>query len=354
MNIQALLSLVVLIFSGCQVVAPQIEEEVVVGAETPFTEVDLNEPEETIEPEPEEIISEIRGENSPLSLKSFLDGEFIGKDFTIGRLFKEWGTHNSYYAEYMSNGLKISGTWHVPAGDGPFPVLILNHGYFPPETYKNGYGFGREQKYFARKGYAVLHIDYRGYAFSDKDPEALTGRRFASTGYSADAVNAILALKESGLPYLDMNRVGMFGHSMGGGVTLNAALARPDLMKAAVVWGPVSADFEDNYFKWTENRMTPESTEIFESTFGPLNDSDSFKALSALTYLDRLKTPLLIQHGTADESCDIEWSRTLDRALLEFGADYKYIEYEGAPHVFWYDDWDTAIKEAARFFEEHL
>ena len=232
--------------------------------------------------------------------------------------------------------------------------MILNHGYFPPEEYTNGYGFGREQKYFARQGYAVLHIDYRGYAFSDKDPEALTGRRFSYTGYSTDAINAILALKNAKLNYLDLDRVGMFGHSMGGGVTLNAILARPDFIKAAVMWGPVSADYEDNYRKWTANRMTSESIALFETEFGPLNQRDSFSALSPIKYLNRLKTPLLVQHGTADESCPIEWSQNLNQELKSIGANYNYIEYEGYPHVFWNNKWEQAIKDSANFFSEHL
>ncbi len=283
-----------------------------------------------------------------------MEQDFIGEDFKVGNLIQNFGTHKSYYATYKSNGLKISGTWHVPNKEGPFPILILNHGYFPPETYTNGYGFGREQKYFARAGYAVFHIDYRGYAFSDKDPEALTGRRFGYIGYSTDAVNAILALKGSGIENLDFDRVGMFGHSMGGGVTLNALLARPDLIQAAVMWGPVSADYEDNFRKWTVGRMDEDIQSVFEAEFGSIDEASSFEALSPLNYLDRLKTPLLIQHGTADESCPVEWSQKLEKRLAQLDKDYEYLEYEGVPHVFWNENWDKAIGDAHSFFTENL
>lgn len=319
------------------------------GKPTPVGHVNIKKEVITTETAPR-----IRGESDPWSLKSFLDGDFSGTDFTIGNLLTDWGTHKSYYSTYRSDGLKISATFHVPNGEGPFPVLILNHGYFPPEDYTNGYGFGREQKHFARLGYAVLHIDYRGYGFSDKDPEALIGRRFGYTGYSSDAVNAVLALKAANLAYLDMSRVGVFGHSLGGGVTLQAALARPDLIKAAVLWGPISADNQDNFEKWNRDRMTPQATEMFTNRFGSIDDPASFVALSPLTYLDRLQVPILIQHGTADESCPIEWSRELDSALRQTGADYQYLEYEGFPHVFWNEDWDRAINDTTNFLSERL
>jgi len=340
----------ILLIAGC---IPQMEEPETKGDSISKIEILKQEvkKKQTEESGPKEVI---QGENHPLSLKSFIEGEFIGSDFTIGNLLTDWGSHKSYYASYKSNGLKISTTWHIPNREGSFPLLILNHGYFPPNTYTNGYGFGREQKHFARHGYAVLHIDYRGYAYSDTDPEALTGPRLGYMGYSADAVNAIKALEAAQIPNIDLSRVGMFGHSLGGGVTLNAILSAPELIHAAVLWGPVSANYQDNYHKWTKDRMTRESKNIFESAFGPLNNPSSFKALSPLSYIDQLSVPLLIQHGTADESCPIEWSRTLAKALSKTQANYKYIEYEEFPHVFWNENWDIAIEEATKFFDQNL
>lgn len=294
----------------------------------------------------------LKGEASPYSFQSFLNKDFVGTDFTVGNLLTDWGTHKSYYATYRSDGLKISATLHVPTGNGPFPILILNHGYFPPSEYTNGYGFGREQKYFARQGYAVLHIDYRGYGFSDPAPES--PRLWGDTGYAADAINAALALKTANLPYLDTNRIGLFGHSLGGGVTLNAALARPDLFAAGVMWGPVSSDYWNNFNQWRRDDVTPEQKAQFEAEFGSLDDQDSFLALSAFPYLEALEVPLLIQHGTADESCPVEWSRSTAQQLQELGKNVEYIEYEGFSHVFWNQNWDKAIADAQTFLEVYL
>ena len=301
-----------------------------------------------------EVIETKAGENSPLSFKTFLEQDFVGSDFKVGTLLTDWGTHRSYFATYQSNGLKISGTWHVPKGEGPFPLLILNHGYFPPETYTNGYGFGREQKYFARNGYAVFHTDYRNYAYSDKDPEGSSSRRFGDTGYATDAINAILAIIEADLPNVDTDRVGMLGHSLGGGVTLNAVLAKPELIDAAVLWGPVSSDYYDNFQKWTRNRMTPERIAEFERDFGSIDDRSAFALVSPRTYLDQLTVPLLIQQGTADESCPVEWARATRDELTNLGKDFEYLEYEGYPHVFWNEKWDRAASDALAYLDQYV
>lgn len=295
-----------------------------------------------------------RGHDSQYSFQSFIDEDFQGSDFTIGSAFEEYDSHTSYSVSYLSQGILISGTLHIPKGEGPFPVLILNHGYFPPETYTNGYGFGREQKYFVRHGYAVLHIDYRGYGFSEDDDFPWGERQWAYLGYSTDAFNAIYALEALNHPNLDMNRVGMFGHSLGGAVTLNVLTAHPDLVDAAVIWGSSSGDYEDNFNQWTRDNFNTESQKAFEDIFGDIDDSDSFRALSAETYFDRIQTPLSIHHGTEDEDVPLEWSQETYRILTDLGKEVEYYEYEGAAHVFWNAYWDQAIQDSRLFFDTHL
>ena len=302
--------------------------------------------------ETKSVVSKLPGEDSVHSFKTFLEKGFVGTDFTVGNLLTDWGTHKSYFATYSSNGLKISGTWHVPNGVGPFPVLILNHGYFPPETYTNGYGFGREQKYFAGQGYAVFHTDYRGYAFSDPAPE--NQRLWGDLGAATDAINAGLAIKNANLDFIDNDNMGLFGHSLGGGVALNAALAKPDLFKVGVMWGPVSSNYWDNFNQWRREGVTSEQIELFEETFGSIDDEKSFTALSAFPYLDRLEVPLLIQHGTADESCPVEWSQFTFQELQRLGKNAEYIEYDGYPHVFWNENWNIAIEDANDYIENFL
>lgn len=174
-----------------------------------------------------------------------------GRDLRLGRVLARTGAYTRYAVTYRSDGLRISGVMNVPTGTGPFPVLVLAHGYIDPEVYTTGRGLAREQDYLARRGFVVLHTDYRNHAGSDDDPgDALRLR----LGYTEDVVNAVLAVKASPLPSLDPGRVGLLGRSLGGGVVLNALVVRPRLVDAAVMYAPISSDAVDNFERWTRGQ----------------------------------------------------------------------------------------------------
>ena len=184
---------------------------------------------------------------SRVSIPGLIERDYDGRGLRLGRVLAGTGDYVRHAATYRSDGLRISGVMNIPRGKGPFPVLVLLHGYIDPAYYVTGQGLMREQDYLAREGYAVLHIDYRNHAGSDDDPAA---ERRLRLGYTADTINAVLAVKRSGIARLDGDRVGLLGRSMGGGVTYNALVTRPGLVKAAVVFAPVSSRTADNFNRW--------------------------------------------------------------------------------------------------------
>ena len=204
----------------------------------------------------------------------------------------------------------------MPTGKGPFPAVVLNHGYIEPSVYVTGQGLAREQDWLARAGFVVLHTDYRGHAAGDP---ATTSSRETRLGYTRDSINAVLALEK--LPYVDPDKMAMLGRSMGGGVTLNALVAAPGLVDAAVVYASVSSRFLDNLRHFTlPNR--PEAAQALYDRFGTPQEAPAFyRGLSSRTYFDRITEPVLIHHGTADDTCPIRWSRTTQRLLREAGVD---------------------------------
>ena len=160
----------------------------------------------------------------PYTLPKLMERAFNGHDLKLDHVLDRKKTYTRYYITYRSDSLTISGIMNIPVGKGPFPVLILNHGYIPPKVYTNGRGLKREQDYLARAGYAVLHPDYRNHAYSDKDEDNDLNFR---AGYVIDVINAIEAVKSSELKMLDKNNIGMLGHSMGGMLATFVIVVKP-------------------------------------------------------------------------------------------------------------------------------
>ncbi|MBI2053129.1 MAG: alpha/beta fold hydrolase, partial [Candidatus Sungbacteria bacterium] len=147
-----------------------------------------------------------------------------GSDFKIvGALSNPTGDgYEKFSIAYRSGDLVISGVMNVPSGavpKGGFPLLILNHGLIQPDVYFSGRGSKREQDFFARNGYVTIHPDYRGMASSSPNPAP---HHDFYEGYAQDVLALIDALKQANTSLIDTDRIGMWGHSMGGGIAARA------------------------------------------------------------------------------------------------------------------------------------
>jgi len=287
---------------------------------------------------------------SEVSIPGLIARDYDGRRLRLGRVLARTGDYVRYAASYRSDGLRISGVMNLPRGTGPFPVLVLLHGYIDPAYYVTGQGLMREQDYLAREGYAVLHIDYRNHAGSDDDPAA---ERRLRLGYTADTINAVLAVKRSGIARLDGDRVGLLGRSMGGGVTYNALVTRPGLVKAAVVFAPVSSRTADNFNRWIRDERSELAGQIIRRHGTPEENPRFWREVSPRPYFDRVTEPVLIHHGTSDDSCPIRWTRASYAALQEAGADTRLFVYEGEEHAFG-PQWPLSMRRTVRFLDRAM
>src|SRR5262249_23016295 len=159
----------------------------------------------------------------------------------LGAVRERTPAYTSYDVTYRSRSTTpsgeesytISGVIDVPRGRGPFPAVVLAHGYIDPAIYVRGQGMTRERGYLAGPGYIALQGDYRTHAESDDAPLYQVRMRL---GYTADVINAVKALRRSRDVPVDDDRVALFGRSMGGGVILKALVAEPGLVQAAAPW----------------------------------------------------------------------------------------------------------------------
>lgn len=286
----------------------------------------------------------------PVSIPGLAEYEPTGRDLKIGRVIDSNMSYTRYFVTYKSDDLTISGVLLIPRGAGPFPVLFLNHGYIDPAVYTNGRGLKREQDYFARRGFAVLHSDYRCHAQSScpTDDDPLARRLF----YAKDVMNAVQAVKVSGEPRLSTEKFGMLGHSMGGGVAQTIIVAKPDLVDAVVLYAPVSSDYRDSYERYTQRR--PEEVGRIEQLYGRPDDNTKFwDDLGPRWFFDRIIIPIHIFQGTNDADVPIEWSDKTVELLKAAGRDVTYHVYQDQPHEFT-TSWGTFMADSAAFFKRVL
>ncbi len=288
----------------------------------------------------------------PVSVAALVETGYTGGRLRVGDVLDDVGAYTRHAVSYRSQGLRISGIMNVPSGQGPFPVLVLNHGYIEPDEYVTGQGLAREQDWLARRGYVVLHTDYRNHAGSDDDPNVDYELRLP---YAVDVVNAVRAVRRSGLPYLDGNRVGLLGRSMGGSVTLNALVARPRLVDAAVLYASTSSLAADNWRRF--NRGDEDRSRVnarMRRTYGLPGQSPRFwRRASSRPYLDRVRAPVLLHHGRLDDTCPISWSRATWRALRQAGRQARLLTYSGEGHTM-YGQWPRSMRRTTAFFDRHL
>lgn len=288
-------------------------------------------------------------EESWPAIPQLFDRDFDGRDFTLGRVLERNSAYTRYYITYRSEDLLISGIMNAPNGPGPFPVLILNHGYIDPAIYTNGRGLKREQDYLARQGFAVIHPDYRNHAESSQSEQGELENRL---GYVTDVINAVYAIRAADLSYLDTTSIGMLGHSMGGGIAQTVAVAVPDLVKAIVLYAPVSMNYRDSYYHYMADNAE-RAKRIIERFGLPETNPAFWDGISPETYADRITVPILLFQGTRDDSVPQEWSDKTVTLLKEKGKNLDYVVYPSEGHEFG-SQWTNFMLRSADFFRTHL
>lgn len=283
-----------------------------------------------------------------MSLPALFDDTITGGALKRGRLLGDFGAYRSWEVTFRSGRLMISGVLNVPDGEGPFPAVVLNHGYIEPSVYVTGQGMPRERDYLARAGFVVLHNDYRGHAGSD-DVEA-SDLEFR-LGYTRDAIAAVKALR--GMEEVRDDQVALAGRSMGGGVVFNALVVEPDLVDAAVVWASVSTRFVDNFRQWTETERPDRAAEVTERWGTPEENPRFWAGLSSRTYFDRIEAAVMMHHGTLDESCPYPWAEATRDGLRRADVDVTFQSYDGEYHTF-FRDWELSMRRTVSFLRSEM
>jgi len=289
----------------------------------------------------------------PVSLPAYFEREADGGDLRLGNVRERTAAYTSYDASYRSGHLTVTGVLNVPAGRGPFPGVVLAHGYIDPASYESGQGMTRERGYLASQGFVAFHVDYRNHAGSDVDP--LAARRLR-IGYALDVINAVQALRRSPRVPVDDDRIALMGRSMGGGVVYKALEIAPGLVSAASAWASVSSLENENFDHFIRDDGDRDPLVRFvEREYGLPGQRGSAKfwrQISARPYFDRITEPLLVVHGSSDSTCPPAWSRASYRALRAADV-YAQLAWYPDEHAFG-PSFFAAMRRTTRFFRAQL
>lgn len=299
----------------------------------------------------------------PMDIRAMRQGSYPGSEITLEQELDRGINYRRFYASYLSEGLRIYALLTIPDGEMPeggWPAIVFNHGYIPPDVYVTTERYIAYVDRLASAGYIVFRIDYRGH---DRSEGEATGA-YGNPGYAADVLNAVASLKQ--FHQANPNKIGMWGHSMGGYLTLRAMVISPDV-RAGVIWGGVVASYPDMLSRWRRGIPTPLVTntpsvpiaarrwrQAWVQDFGTPEENPAFWAgVSANSYLADLAGPVQLHHGRADEEVPVEFSETLAQQIQAAGGTVELFTYEGDNHNI-SNYFTAAMNETVWFFDRYL
>ena len=267
-------------------------------------------------------------------------------------------TDKSISAEFASYDWRIPEVISFKAADGQLvyariykpknaianaPAVLFVHGAgYLQNAHKWWSSYFREYMFnnlLADKGYYVMDIDYRGSAGYGRDWRTGIYRNMGGKDLS-DNVDAINYLKQNFK--VDENKVGLYGGSYGGFITLMGMFKNPETFKAGAALRPVT-DWAQYNHGYTANILNE-----------PYNDSIAYQRSSPLYYANGLKGNLLICHGIVDVNVHFQDAVKLSQRLIELGKNnWEIMGYPMEDHGFVEpSSWTDEYKRILKLFEE--
>ncbi len=297
---------------------------------------------------------------NPLMISQMRKRSYPGSPIIKEQTLPPNDNYNSYIASYKSDGLKIYALLTVPIGVKPkngWPVILFNHGYIPPTQYRTRERYVAYVDAFAKNGYIVFKPDYRGNGSSEGKPEGA----YYSPAYTVDDLNALSSLRR----YKDVNpnKIGVWGHSMGGNITLRDLVVEPKWIQAAVIWGGVVGSYKD-LLSWHDPTYHPSGGEgilrvrthsQLSKQYGTPDTNPAFWHSIDPTYnLADISAPIQLHHGESDIEVPLEFSFSLYDKLKKAGKTVEFYSYPGADHNISDPSFSLAIERSISFFNKYL
>jgi prolyl oligopeptidase PreP (S9A serine peptidase family) len=292
--------------------------------------------------QPSEIFSLNISSKSVQQITNTINPKFTLTNWTVPEII----TYNN-----KEDGQLIYGFLYKPKDFNPkkkYPLICFAHGSGYLQNVTKGYSpYGDNfmvNTFFTSQGYLVFECDFRGSMGYGAE---FRNKTHKNLGYweTSDYMSGIDYLE--GLGIIDRNKVGIYGGSYGGFITLMSVFNHPDYFKAGVALRAV-ANWRLYYYG---NRWF---------TLGRLGDYNQenkifYEQSSPVTFAENLSVPLLITHGMLDDNVFFQDAVQLTQKLLDNKKDFEIMIYPKEYHSFHLQtSWLDQYKRIYRFFNKHL
>ena len=240
-------------------------------------------------------------------------------------LTKTLATFGFSYKEFSTievNGESLN-MWMIKPADfdasKQYPVLMFQYSGPGSQQVANRWGDQRAlwHKYLANQGYIIACVDGRGTGFKGADFKKVTYLNLVKY----EALDQIAAAKKLGaLPFVDANRIGIWGWSFGGHMAAHCLLTGNDVFSFGIAVAPVTNwRFYDTIY-----------TERFMRT--PQENPEGYDLNSPLNYADQLKGKFLIIHGSGDDNVHVQNTMRMVEELIQADKQFEWMIYPDKNH----------------------
>ena len=218
-----------------------------------------------------------------------------------------------------SEGVELNGYMVRPNGfdsSRRYPVLMTQYSGPGSQQAADRWTIGWEDV-LVQQGYIVACVDGRGTGFRGEEFKKCTYGELGKYE-TVDQIEAARYL--ASLPYVDPDRIGIYGWSYGGFMALNCILKGNDVFRAAIAVAPVTSwRLYDTIY-----------TEIYNGL--PQDNPSGYDDNSPIHFADRLKGKLLIAHGTGDDNVHIQNTYEMITKLVEYDKPFELYVYPDRNH----------------------
>ena len=265
--------------------------------------------------------------NTPLVyyLRESKTGELVRRIMDNNELLKKlelYSLSTKVFSKININGQELNMWMIKPTNFNPkkkYPLLIYQYSGPGSQEVENRWNNNRDfwHQMLAQRGYIIACLDGRGTGFKGKKFKKVTYRQLAKFE-TEDQISFAKYLSRH--PYIDKNRIGIWGWSYGGLISTNCILKGNDIFSLAIAIAPVTNwRFYDTIY-----------TERFMGL--PKNNSEGYDLNSPLNFAHLLEGDYLLIHGSADDNVHLQNTMRMVEELIQEDKQFEWMIYPDKNH----------------------